>query len=350
LNRAGDFIWPREAAAKAGRVRRLADKDMTFRRMLRGLDESGKPLVKPPELVGMAVDAMDTSGRWYEVEIAQVQTSVADTDEEEDSMEGESTEGFGSDPHPNNDSDRRKDDGEHKQVRVDFSAHGGHSEWIDVDSDRLATAGRFTLGKSDDPPDSPPKNAPNGTNASDGKSKAQAQGKKAGSDTDPDAKGKLCTIPGFGACGLANLGNTCYANSAIQCISYLPLLRAYLLGAQYKSTGDVNKDNPLGTGGKLLEEFAELIRQMWTAKIGEKSPTRFRSQLGKANAQFSGADQQDAQEFLNFMLDVLHEDSNRVRKKPYVEGLEDEWVKKTSLLRIGEEAWRRYVFKLPVFT
>jgi ubiquitin carboxyl-terminal hydrolase 8 len=128
------------------------------------------------------------------------------------------------------------------------------------------------------------------------------------------------------------------------------LLRAYLLNAQYKSTGDVNKDNPLGTGGKLLEEFAELIRQMWSAKIGEKSPTRFRSHLGKANAQFSGADQQDAQEFLNFMLDVLHEDSNRVRKKPYVEGLEDEWVKKTSLPRVGEEAWRRYVLKPHVFT
>ncbi|EEC44634.1 predicted protein, partial [Phaeodactylum tricornutum CCAP 1055/1] len=122
-----------------------------------------------------------------------------------------------------------------------------------------------------------------------------------------------------GACGLSNLGNTCYANSAIQCMSYLPLLRAYLLSSQYKTAGDLNRDNPLGTGGKLLEEFAELLRSMWSAKLGEKSPVRFRSQLGKVNDQFSGADQQDAQEFLNYMLDVLHEDSNKPGEGLYMQ-------------------------------
>ena len=339
LNRSNEFMWPREAAAKAGRVRRLADKDMKFRRMLRGLDDQGKPMTNPVDLVGMTVDAMDASGRWYEVKISEVQTVTAETDDEEDSMEMEGPEGYATPP--NQFGDRRKDNGERKQVHVDFSEHGGHSEWIDVDSDRLASAGRFTLGKSDDPPDTPPKNAANGTNGNDSKTKTQAQVKKTAAEAVSENNGKVCNIPGYGACGLANLGNTCYFNSAIQCISYLPLLRAYLLSAQYKTTGDLNKDNPLGTGGKLLEEFAELLRQMWSAKIGEKSPTRFRTQLGKANTQFSGADQQDAQEFLNFMLDVLHEDSNRVRKKPYVEGLEDEWVKKTSLHRVGEEAWRR---------
>jgi hypothetical protein len=44
-----------------------------------------------------------------------------------------------------------------------------------------------------------------------------------------------------------------------------------------------------------LEEFAELLRVMWSGKYGERSPTRFRAQLGKARAQFSAADQQDAQ-------------------------------------------------------
>ena len=90
-----------------------------------------------------------------------------------------------------------------------------------------------------------------------------------------------------------------------------------------------------------MEEFADLLRTMWSAKTGEKSPTKFRTALGKINSQFSGADQQDAQEFLNYMLDVLHEDSNKVRKKPYVEALEDDWVTRTDLPRVGEEAWRR---------
>jgi hypothetical protein len=325
LNRSGQFMWPREAAAKAGQVRQLADKDMKFRQMLRGLDESGKSLENPPELVGMTVDAMDSSGRWYQVEIVQVQI-VDDTDEDDDSMHSDYS----------GDSYRRKDGGENKELLLDFSEHGGHSEWIDLDSDRLATAGRFTLGDDDDS-DAGQKKNPNGAD----KAKALAQVKKASPDAGENGNGKLCTIPGFGACGLVNLGNTCYANSAIQCISYMPLLRAYLLNSQYKATGDLNKDNPLGTGGKLLEEFADLLRVMWSAKMGEKSPSRFKSQLGKANTQFSGADQQDAQEFLNFILDALHEDTNRVRKKPYVEGLEDEWVKKNTLPRVGQEAWRR---------
>jgi hypothetical protein len=343
VNRNGDFIWPREAAAKAGRVRRLADQDMKFRQMLRGLDDTGEPLPNPPDLVGMAVDAMDASGRWYQVSITQVQTDVAtETDEEDDdeeSIEMEGADGFQSSSPTQKDTESS----ERKQVRVDFTEHGGHGEWIDVESDRLATAGRFTLGTQDEGGDTPTKAAANATNSNDGKSKATTQVKKAAPETLSESNGKVCTFPGYGACGLANLGNTCYANSAIQCMSYMPLLRSYLLGSQYKTSGDLNKDNPLGTGGKLLEEFVYLLREMWSAKIGEKSPTRFRAQLGKARSQFSGADQQDAQEFLNYMLDVLHEDSNRVRNKPYVEGIEDEWVKRTSLPRVGEEAWRRYV-------
>ena len=41
--------------------------------------------------------------------------------------------------------------------------------------------------------------------------------------------------------------------------------------------------------------------------------------LGKRVARFSGYGQQDACELLNYILDLLHEDLNRVKKKPYVE-------------------------------
>ena len=330
VTRNGEFGWPREAAAKASRAKRLEDQDVKFRQHLKGMNDNGNPLSNPADLIGMRVDAMDTSGKWFEVEIKKVQTVVVDTDEEEDSTDLENDE-------------RGNGSGEAKQVFVDFTEHGGHSEWIDVASDRLASAGRFTAGTVDDTPDSP-KAASTvvSTNASSNATRTQPQVKKT---TDPvDSNAKLCSIPGYGACGLVNLGNTCYANSAIQCVSYLPILRAYLLSLQYKSTGDLNRDNPLGTEGKLLEELADLLRQMWSAKIGEKSPMRFRFALGKANELFHGADQQDSQEFLSFILDVLHEDSNRVRRKPVVQGVEDEWKKITNLPRVGEEEWHRYVF------
>ncbi|OEU15864.1 cysteine proteinase [Fragilariopsis cylindrus CCMP1102] len=197
------------------------------------------------------------------------------------------------------------------------------------------------MGKGDSAPTSPTKPAQAvQTAANEAKNKVQAQVKKAVQDTTENTK--VCTIPGFGACGLVNLGNTCYINSALQCISYFPLLRSYLLSGEYKTTGDLNKDNPLGTEGWLLEEFVELLRFMWSSKAGEKSPTRLRQVIAKLKPDvFAGADQQDAQELLSYVLDALMEDSNRVRKKPYVEGLEDDWVKNNGLYRVGEEAWRR---------
>ena len=326
-NSNNEMVWPREAAAKAGRVRRLADRDMRFRRMLLGLNEHGAPMAKPPDLIGMNVDAIEEkTGRWYEVRITHVKVIDPDTDEENDDDSIEDYPGQ-----------------VYKEIRVDFSKFGGRAEWIriPVEFDRLATAGRFTMNKGDAIPSTPTKQAqspPNATNEN--KSKAPTQVKKALQDTTENTK--VCTIPGHGACGLSNLGNTCYINSALQCISYFPLLRSYLLSGEFKTTGDLNKDNPLGTKGFLLEEFVELLRFMWSAKAGEKSPFQFRKLIAKLKPDvFAGADQQDAQELLSYVLDALMEDSNRVRKKPYVEGLEDDWVKMTALARVGEESWRR---------
>lgn len=41
--------------------------------------------------------------------------------------------------------------------------------------------------------------------------------------------------------------------------------------------------------------------------------------MGRFAPQFSGYQQQDCQELLAFLLDGLHEDLNRIRKKPYIQ-------------------------------
>ncbi|KAL7541199.1 hypothetical protein ACHAXR_010719 [Thalassiosira sp. AJA248-18] len=332
-NKDGKFTWPREAAAKATAKRRIADEDASFRLLLRGLDMNGEPL--KTTIMRKAVDAMDSSGRWYQAIIVNVDT-VAKVNEPDSNGDTETT------------SNEWKSDGtsfrENTHVRVHFKDHTeSHQEWIDVKSDHLAVRGRMTSSsmrhlESEHGGDE-------ATSTSESKSRIAAGIKKKDTDaTTPDTNSTaVCLFPSYGACGLINLGNTCYANSGWQCMSYLPLLRSFLLSGQFKIYGDMNRDNPLGTGGKILEEFSELLHFMWSGKYGARAPQKFRSFLAKCRSQYSGADQQDAQELLNDMFDMLHEDGNRVKKKPYVEALEDKFIEKTDLSRVGQEAWRRFL-------
>ena len=51
-------------------------------------------------------------------------------------------------------------------------------------------------------------------------------------------------------------------NSMLQCLSHTLPLREYLLNDQFRA--DINRKNPLGTGGELAEAFAQLLRQLWS--------------------------------------------------------------------------------------
>ncbi|KAJ3171843.1 ubiquitin carboxyl-terminal hydrolase [Geranomyces variabilis] len=124
----------------------------------------------------------------------------------------------------------------------------------------------------------------------------------------------------IGATGLSNLGNTCFMNSALQCLSNTPPLTKYFLKEQWKA--ELNPENPLGMKGQVAAAYAELITQLWRpddARNASYAPRPFKSTIGKFNSMFAGYSQQDSQELLGFLVDGLHEDLNRIKQKPYIE-------------------------------
>ncbi|XBW37290.1 hypothetical protein QEN19_002872 [Hanseniaspora menglaensis] len=154
-----------------------------------------------------------------------------------------------------------------------------------------------------------------------------------------------------GTLGLNNLGNTCFMNSALQCLVHIPELSDYFSYGCYKD--ELNLNNPLGYDGKIAKAFGELIEELYdrgttsqASNAKSISPRAFKMNLGICNAMFAGYYQQDSQEFLSFLLDGLHEDLNRVKNKPYVEnaqyGINFDYNDQQKVAALANETWEKY--------
>ncbi|XP_047513135.1 ubiquitin carboxyl-terminal hydrolase 2-like isoform X2 [Pieris napi] len=149
---------------------------------------------------------------------------------------------------------------------------------------------------------------------------------------------QLSTASGLN--GLRNIGNTCFMNSVFQCLSNTRPLLEYVSDEKY--TADINTTLSCMKGA-LIKAFASVIKELW--RSGERdtvvNTTSLKSQVQRFAPRFMGYSQQDAQEFLRYLLEGLHEDVNRVTIKP--KPILTEIDESLSDAAKAAEAWNRYL-------
>lgn len=125
-----------------------------------------------------------------------------------------------------------------------------------------------------------------------------------------------------GKTGLRNLGNTCFMNSVLQCLSNTKPLIEFCLNEEFQTEKNMTISS---MKGQLITAYANLMSSMWKDKDDSYiSPSSFKMQIQKFAPRFTGYAQQDAQEFLRYLLEGLHEDVNRIRSKPKPVTIKDE--------------------------
>jgi ubiquitin C-terminal hydrolase len=100
--------------------------------------------------------------------------------------------------------------------------------------------------------------------------------------------------PPSGLCGLANLGSTCYMNSVFQCLSNIPEFTKKILAFN----DDVN--------APVIGEYSKLIKQLWSGKSLSIEPSLLVDNVGNHLPRYNNYRQQDAQEFMNHFLHLIH--------------------------------------------
>lgn len=118
-----------------------------------------------------------------------------------------------------------------------------------------------------------------------------------------------------GVCGGRNLGNTCFMNSSIACLSNCTELTTYFLTKNFLK--DINETNKEGLGGRLAKAWYNLLEQYWNSDIRAGNPSEVKSCVAKKVRKFAGFSQQDSNEFMTEFLSLLSEDLNKTDKKEY---------------------------------
>ncbi|KAK6132102.1 hypothetical protein DH2020_034168 [Rehmannia glutinosa] len=113
--------------------------------------------------------------------------------------------------------------------------------------------------------------------------------------------------------GLRNLGNTCYLNSVLQCLTYTPSLANFCLRFLHSSVCDV------GVGKEKKGEcpfciLEKRIARSLSSEAVSDAPLKINSCLRIYAEHFRTGRQEDAHEFLRYVIDACHNTCLRLKK------------------------------------
>lgn len=139
-----------------------------------------------------------------------------------------------------------------------------------------------------------------------------------------ESASNLEPISGPGYTGMKNLGNSCYLNSVMQVVFTMPdFIQRYVAKAPeifsaYPSdpANDFNVQMAkLGTG-LLSGKYSGVAGNSLDSDSSGVAPLMFKQVIGRGNADFSGKQQQDAQEFFLHLINVLERNSRGKELNP----------------------------------
>ncbi|PIN12786.1 Ubiquitin-specific protease [Handroanthus impetiginosus] len=113
--------------------------------------------------------------------------------------------------------------------------------------------------------------------------------------------------------GLRNLGNTCYLNSVLQCLTYTPPLANFCLRFLHSSICD------FGAGKEKKGEcpfciLEKRIARSLSSEAASDAPLKINSCLRIYADHFRAGRQEDAHEFLRYVIDACHNTCLRLKK------------------------------------
>jgi len=134
--------------------------------------------------------------------------------------------------------------------------------------------------------------------------------------------------------GLANLGNTCYMNSALQCLSHL--LEFHPKNEHFLNENKNKED--------IYTEWLRLQIEMWSndevdSIIPKSFLQKFIQECHEKDKEFHNFNQNDTEEFIEIFMDLLHQSMKRSVKFTYQGNTE---TKMDKLLLQSSRSWSQF--------